>query len=64
MRVILESLISRGNLQMERAAVLQATMPEVIAEIARSRKELRSVLVEWRISLNAIRERWIRREKE
>jgi hypothetical protein len=49
---------------MERAAVLQATMPEVIAEIARSRKELRSVLVEWRISLNAIRERWIRREKE
>ena len=44
---------------MERAAVLRETTPEVIAEIVHSKKELRSALVEWRISLDAIRARWI-----
>jgi hypothetical protein len=54
----LEELITRSNLEMERAAILQATMSEVIVAVARSRKELQSVMVERRMLVDAIHVRW------
>ncbi len=57
-----DKLIARGNLEMERAAVLQATMPDVIAETASSREELHAVIAERHASLTAIREWWSKPE--